>query len=99
MVMPLDRHDGPADAQHHPAPPKFQAPWSCAGLPVVSIPCGVADDGLPAAIQLIGRVDRESELLSIAAMVRASDRVSMHSRRCWLAGIRSGNSGYFSNPY
>ena len=30
----------------------FQAPWSCSGLPVVSLPCGLADDGMPVAVQL-----------------------------------------------
>ncbi len=45
---------------------KFQAPWSCSGLPVVSLPCGLAADGMPAAIQFIGRPDGEWELLRVA---------------------------------
>jgi len=47
--------------------PKFQAPWSAAGLPVVSIPCGTADDGMPAAVQLVGRAREEAALLRVAA--------------------------------
>jgi Asp-tRNA(Asn)/Glu-tRNA(Gln) amidotransferase A subunit family amidase len=46
--------------------PKFQAPWSCAGVPVVSIPCGLAADGMPAAIQLVGRRGRDAMLLQVA---------------------------------
>jgi aspartyl-tRNA(Asn)/glutamyl-tRNA(Gln) amidotransferase subunit A len=46
--------------------PKFQAPWSCAGVPVVSIPCGVASDGMPAALQLVARAHHEAALLQVA---------------------------------
>lgn len=59
---------------HTTAPPtltttgtsEFQAPWSAAGLPVVSIPCGVASDGMPGAVQLVGRYHGESDLLAAA---------------------------------
>ncbi len=44
----------------------FQAPFSCAGLPVVSLPCGLASDGMPAAVQLVGRFDGEEALLAVA---------------------------------
>ncbi len=44
----------------------FQAPFSCAGLPVVSLPCGLAADGMPAAVQLVGRPDGEDDLLAVA---------------------------------
>jgi aspartyl-tRNA(Asn)/glutamyl-tRNA(Gln) amidotransferase subunit A len=46
--------------------PKFQAPWSCARLPVVSIPCGIASDGMPAAVQLVGRRHEEAALFEVA---------------------------------
>lgn len=45
--------------------PKFQAPWSCAGLPVVSIPVGLASGGMPAAVQLVARAGREGSLLAV----------------------------------
>ncbi len=45
----------------------MQAPWSCAGLPVVSIPCGLAEDGMPGAVQLVGRPHQEEALLDVAA--------------------------------
>ncbi|MDY0167918.1 MAG: amidase [Thermoguttaceae bacterium] len=44
----------------------FQAPFSCAGLPVVSLPCGLGADGMPAAVQLVGRPCREDDLLALA---------------------------------
>jgi Asp-tRNA(Asn)/Glu-tRNA(Gln) amidotransferase A subunit family amidase len=46
--------------------PKFQAPWSCAGVPVVSLPCGLAKDGMPTAIQLVGPRGRDAMLLQVA---------------------------------
>ena len=51
----LDATPRPRPRWPPPARRKFQAPWSLAGLPVVSIPCGLAADGMPAAVQLIGR--------------------------------------------
>ena len=45
---------------------RFQCPWSCAGLPVVSLPCGLADDGMPVAVQLVGRHHDDERLLQIA---------------------------------
>jgi Asp-tRNA(Asn)/Glu-tRNA(Gln) amidotransferase A subunit family amidase len=44
----------------------FQAPFSCAGLPVVGLPCGLAADGMPAAVQVVGRRNGEDGLLAIA---------------------------------
>ncbi len=46
--------------------PKFQAPWSCAGVPVFSIPCGLAADGMPVGLQLVGRQNQDEALLSVA---------------------------------
>jgi len=45
----------------------MQAPWSCAGLPVVAIPCGLAEDGMPGGVQLIGPPHQEEALLAVAA--------------------------------
>jgi aspartyl-tRNA(Asn)/glutamyl-tRNA(Gln) amidotransferase subunit A len=44
----------------------FQAPWSYAGVPVVSIPCGLAADQMPAAIQLVRPHHEDAALLSVA---------------------------------
>jgi aspartyl-tRNA(Asn)/glutamyl-tRNA(Gln) amidotransferase subunit A len=46
--------------------PKFQAPWSCAGVPVVSIPSGLADDGMPAALQIVGPAGSDAAVLQVA---------------------------------
>jgi aspartyl-tRNA(Asn)/glutamyl-tRNA(Gln) amidotransferase subunit A len=46
--------------------PRFNAPWSYSGLPTVSLPCGLAQDGLPVAIQFVGAAYSESRLLATA---------------------------------
>jgi Asp-tRNA(Asn)/Glu-tRNA(Gln) amidotransferase A subunit family amidase len=47
--------------------PWFCAPWSFAGVPAISLPIGVSSLGLPHAIQLVGAVDRDAEILAVAA--------------------------------
>ena len=46
--------------------PWFNSPWSFLGLPTVSLPCGLAENDLPVAVQLIGRAWGECELLAAA---------------------------------
>jgi aspartyl-tRNA(Asn)/glutamyl-tRNA(Gln) amidotransferase subunit A len=49
--------------------PSFQAPWSLLGLPSLSLPSGVSQDGLPFAVQLVsGRLD-EATLFGVAGWV------------------------------
>ena len=45
----------------------FQAPWTTAGLPAISIPSGLSASGLPFGIQLVAAPFAESGLLSAAA--------------------------------
>ena len=47
--------------------PYFCAPWSSAGMPSISLPTGLAPDGLPLAVQLTGAPWSESRLLAAAA--------------------------------
>jgi len=45
---------------------KFQCPWSVAGLPVISVPCGVAADGMPVGVQIVGPYHSERHLFALA---------------------------------
>lgn len=45
---------------------KFNAPFSYAGFPSVTLPVGLGRDGLPVGLQLVGRPWCEAELLSVA---------------------------------
>jgi Asp-tRNA(Asn)/Glu-tRNA(Gln) amidotransferase A subunit family amidase len=47
--------------------PRFNAPWTYSGVPVVTIPCGRTDDGLPIGLQLVGPHNDEQQLLVAAA--------------------------------
>jgi aspartyl-tRNA(Asn)/glutamyl-tRNA(Gln) amidotransferase subunit A len=47
--------------------PSFNSPWSYTGLPTVSFPVGLSRDGLPLAIQLIGKPNTEPALFRAAA--------------------------------
>jgi amidase len=43
--------------------------WNVTGNPAASVPTGVAADGLPVAVQLVGRMGDETTLLSLAAQL------------------------------
>ena len=45
---------------------RFMAPFNLTGHPAVSIPCGLAEDGLPAGLQVIGPHGSDSRLLRVA---------------------------------
>lgn len=47
----------------------YVALWNVAGNPAASVPCGVAADGLPVAVQLVGRTDDEATLFSLSAQL------------------------------
>jgi amidase len=42
------------------------APWSMTGLPILGMPAGFDDRGLPAGIQLVGRPRADADVLSLA---------------------------------
>jgi amidase len=47
----------------------YAALWNVAGNPAASVPCGLADDGLPVGVQLVGPTDGEELLLSLSAQL------------------------------
>jgi amidase len=50
----------------------FCVPWNHLGNPAMSVPAGIgADDGMPLAVQIIGRPGDEATLLSLAAQLEA----------------------------
>ncbi|WP_081682894.1 amidase [Marmoricola sp. URHB0036] len=50
----------------------YAALWNIAGNPAASVPAGVAADGLPLAVQLVGRQHDETTLLSLSAQLEAA---------------------------
>jgi amidase len=50
----------------------YAALWNVAGNPAASVPRGIADDGLPVAVQLVGRTDDEPTLFSLSAQLESA---------------------------
>ncbi|HEX6687487.1 MAG TPA: amidase [Solirubrobacterales bacterium] len=49
----------------------YCVPWNHLGNPAMSVPAGFAADGMPLAVQLIGRPGDEATLLSLAAQLES----------------------------
>lgn len=47
----------------------WTALWNVAGNPAASVPAGLAADGLPLAVQIVGRLGDEPTLLALAAQI------------------------------
>ena len=47
----------------------FTTPANIAGLPAISIPSGLSDDGLPIGMQLMAAAGNEQVLLSVASFL------------------------------
>jgi aspartyl-tRNA(Asn)/glutamyl-tRNA(Gln) amidotransferase subunit A len=62
---------GPAPDRTTTGDPCFNSPWSYTGLPTVSFPCGLSAEGLPLAIQLVGRPRGERDLFAASAWCEA----------------------------
>lgn len=58
--------------------PKFNSPWSYAGVPAITIPCGIASDGMPCGLQLVGPRGGEAKLLQAAAW--CEERIGFQKR-------------------
>ena len=57
--------------------PMFQGPWTSAGLPVITIPSGLATSGLPLGIHLAASPFAEDRLLAAAAWCEAALGVTL----------------------
>jgi len=49
----------------------YCVPWNHLGNPAMSVPTGIAPDGMPLAVQIVGRPGAEATLLSLAAQIEA----------------------------
>ncbi len=65
-IMPSTNTTAPASLETT-GDPKFNSPWSYAGIPSITIPCGIASDGMPCGLQLVGPRDSDVKLLQAAA--------------------------------
>ncbi len=74
LLIPATK--GPAPDAATTGDPVFNSPWSYTGLPSIVIPSGRSPEGLPLAIQLIGRHNDEPTLLAAAAWCEAALHIS-----------------------
>ena len=65
LIMPTTPTSAPGD-RTTTGDPSFQAIWSFAGLPSLTLPSGLDGNGLPLGIQLVGPAWGEGKLLSLA---------------------------------
>ena len=49
----------------------YTMPFNLTGHPAITLPVGLATDGLPLAVQLVGRFRRDADLLRLAATLEA----------------------------
>ena len=48
---------------------RLTLPWNTVGAPALALPCGTAEDGLPASVQLIGRAGDDALVLAAGRML------------------------------
>ncbi len=58
---------GPAPLATITGNPVMQLPWTTIGVPAISLPTGLAKNGLPLGVQLVGAPMNESGLLGVAS--------------------------------
>jgi aspartyl-tRNA(Asn)/glutamyl-tRNA(Gln) amidotransferase subunit A len=75
-VLAAPATTGPAPDASSTGDPAFNSPWSFTHLPVVSFPIGLSSDGLPLALQLIGKPFEERRLFAVAMWCQQKGRSS-----------------------
>ena len=66
---PLGRGAAPGDLDVREALIRFTYPFSALGWPALALPCGTAEDGLPASLQLAGRAGADGLVLAAGALL------------------------------
>jgi len=53
---------------------EFTFPWNATGAPALALPCGPAEDGLPASVQLVGRPGEDALVLAAGRLLESQMR-------------------------
>ena len=73
VLLPATNTTAPASLETT-GDPIFNSPWSFAGNPAVTIPCGLAPNGMPVGLQLIGPPFSDVKLLNTALLIERQIR-------------------------
>jgi amidase len=70
---------GPIPADRDPWQSRYTVPFNFAGLPTISVPCGLSEQGLPLSLQFVGKPLTEPLLVRVGdAYERATDWHTLH---------------------
>ena len=67
VAYPAPHEDPPVGTPEGDVEARFTGPYNLAGIPAVSLPCGLAEGTLPAGLQLAAAFGEDELLLSVAA--------------------------------
>jgi 2-dehydropantoate 2-reductase len=67
VAYPAPHEDPPVGTPQGDVEARFTGPYNLAGIPAVSIPCGIAEGELPAGLQLAAPAGEDALVLSVAA--------------------------------
>jgi len=74
VAYPAPPEDPPFGTPEGDVEGRYTAPYNLAGVPAVSIPCGLAEGTLPAGLQLAAASGEDALLLSVARVYEEVDR-------------------------
>ena len=71
FVAPAALASQPGDLRYRRSMIRFTFPFNALGWPALAIPCGPAEDGLPASVQVVGRADADALVLAAGRLIEA----------------------------
>jgi 2-dehydropantoate 2-reductase len=74
VAYPAPAEDPPVGTPEGDIEARFTGPYNVAGLPAVSLPCGIAEGTLPAGLQLAAAAGEDELLLSVAVVYERAVR-------------------------
>jgi aspartyl-tRNA(Asn)/glutamyl-tRNA(Gln) amidotransferase subunit A len=72
VAPPLGRGAAPGDLDVREALIRFTYPFSATGRPALALPCGSAEHGAPASVQLVGRPGEDALVLAAAQLLETA---------------------------